>query len=69
MRNIPVDWACRVVDAPEHTHRDKNDPELTHYIGRIKEFGNRALRVILNVENDPPRIVTAYFDRRLKGTA
>jgi transposase len=37
-----------------------------HYIRRIAEFGNRWLRVIVNIESVPERCVTAFFDRRLR---
>jgi hypothetical protein len=43
------------------------DPELVHHIGRIEEHGNRALRVVFNKSVNPVRIVTVYFDRKMKG--
>ena len=46
---------------------DRDDPELMHHVGRIEEHGNRALRVIFNNSMDPVRIVTVYFDRKMKG--
>jgi hypothetical protein len=43
------------------------DPQLTHYVGRIAEYGNRPLRVVFNARANPARIVTVYFDRKMKG--
>jgi hypothetical protein len=45
---------------------DRTDPELMHHVGRIKENGNRALRVVFNNSASPVRIVTVYFGRKLK---
>jgi len=38
--------------------------ELEHRLAAIPEFGNRVLRVIVNTSAIPPRVITAYFDRR-----
>jgi hypothetical protein len=56
----------QVLDSPELVEVDPTDPELTHLVGRIKEHGNRALRVVFNNSAKPVRIVTVYFDRKLK---
>jgi hypothetical protein len=52
---------------PHLVEADHDDPELVHHVGRIKEHGNRALRVVFNKSVGPVRIVTAYFDRKMKG--
>lgn len=46
------------------TEADSVDPTLQHHLARISEFEHRVLRVIINVEKSPPRVVTAFFDRR-----
>ena len=66
-RKIPASWIDRAIAAPELTYRDEIDPGLTHYLKTIPEFGNRVLRVIMNTEADPQRLVTFYFDRKMKG--
>ena len=63
-RKIELTWMERVVDAPEATEADPVDPDLEHRLARIPEWGNRVLRVIVNGKTVPPRIVTAFFDRR-----
>ncbi len=40
---------------------------LTHALRAIPEFGDRVLRVIYNRTKHPPHIVTAFFDRSMKG--
>lgn len=66
-REIPAEWLERVLDAPARTEPDKDDPQLTHHLGVIPEHGNRVLRVVFNSVVTPVRIVTAYFDRTMKG--
>lgn len=67
-RRIPVAWLERVLHAPDRVEADPADPALDHRIGRIAEHGNRALRVVVTRDTDPLRIVTAFFDRRLRTT-
>jgi hypothetical protein len=38
----------------------------THYIKAIPEHGGRFLRVVINHQVEPPRVVTLFFDRRLR---
>ena len=66
-REIATTWVVRVLAAPERTERDRSDPELMHALGRIAERDGRVLRVVYNAVVQPPRIVTAYFDRRERG--
>ena len=66
-RQIRIAWLEQVLDSPEVVEADRDDPQLVHHIGRIKEHGNRALRVVFNKAMGPARIVTVYFDRKMKG--
>jgi hypothetical protein len=63
-RKIEMTWVDRILDSPEAIEADPVDPELEHRLARIPEWGNRVLRVIVNRTATPPRIVTAFFDRR-----
>jgi hypothetical protein len=56
-----------LLEWPELVQHDANDPQPTHHVGRIKDYGDRALRVVPNSQANPVRIVTAYFDRKMKG--
>lgn len=66
-RNISLEWINRVLSNPQRTEPDPEDPELCHALGTIPEYGNRVLRVVYNETVSPWRIVSAHFDRRLKG--
>ena len=63
-RQIQLEWLEKTLSTPEWTEKDMVDDELEHRLARIEEFGGRVLRVIVNAYAVPPRIVTAYFDRR-----
>lgn len=66
-RDIDLAWISRVVQHPIKTHPDLLDPEAMHALAKIPERGDRVLRVIYNPTVSPWRIVTAFFDRRMKG--
>jgi Domain of unknown function (DUF4258) len=63
-RHIALAWVEHAFGAPEATEADPVDPDLEHRLARIAEWGNRVLCVIVNGKTTPPRIVTAFFDRR-----
>jgi uncharacterized DUF497 family protein len=65
-RNIPLEWVERVFRAPQWIEKDQIDNHLEHRLGRISEFEERVLRVIVNIKTIPMRIITVYFDRRRK---
>ena len=66
-RGIDPAWVALTLGLPEATLRDARDPQLTHALRRIPEHGGRVLRVVYTRRTDPPRVVTAYFDRTLRG--
>ncbi len=63
-RRIPREWMEQVLRKPEGTEKDRIDENLEHRLGRIADFENHVLRVIVNIKVTPPRVVTVYFDRR-----
>jgi hypothetical protein len=63
-RRIARAWVEKAMNAPDATEPDAVDPDLEHRLARIPEWGNRVLRMIVNAKRTPPRIVTAFFDRR-----
>jgi hypothetical protein len=65
-REIPVAWLERVLNSPQRVEADADDAKLEHRLGRIREHGNRVLRVVVNKSARPPRIVTLYFDRTMR---
>lgn len=57
-------WIAMTILIPDYTEFI-SDEEL-HYIKQINEFGNRYLRVVVNPYSQPKRIITLFFDRRIK---
>jgi len=66
-RSIKREWLDRVLAHPELVEKDRDDPEITHALGKISEHGGRMLRVVYNGTKKPMKIVTVYFDRAMKG--
>ncbi len=66
-RQIEPEWIGRVLAQPERSEQDSADASLTHALARIEERDLRVLRVVYNASVDPPRVITAYFDRRQRG--
>nr|VFK78176.1 MAG: protein of unknown function (DUF4258) [Candidatus Kentron sp. SD] len=63
-RGIRREWVERTIQIPDRVE-DHGDG-TRHFIKRIPEFGNRWLRVVVNVTLHPKKRVTAFFDRRLR---
>ena len=63
-RGISREWAERALNQPDTTEDHKDGTR--HFIKQIPEFGNRWLRVVINVTIQPNKGVTAFFDRRLR---
>ncbi len=63
-RQIPLAWMEQAFHNPERVESDNVDEDLEHRLARIPGFGDRVLRVIVNIRQTPPRIVTVFFDRR-----
>lgn len=63
-RQIARSRVERALEAPELIEADPVDSELEHRVTCVPEFQNRVLRVIVNTKKTPPRVVTAFFDRR-----
>ena len=66
-RKIPISYVERVIKNPELIHLDVNDTHLEHRLGVIEEYEDRVLRVIINKNTKPIKIITAYFDRKMRG--
>lgn len=66
-RGIPLEWMERAFAEPEQIFPDPEDAQVERRFRRIPEFGDRVLRVAVNVTVDPERIVSVFFDRNMKG--
>ena len=63
-RNIKEEWVRKTSNFPDMIERE--DDGTAHYMKKINEYGNRWLRVIVNEQAHPSKIITAFFDRRLR---
>jgi hypothetical protein len=66
-REIPVEWLERTLSAPELVLPDPDDVAVERRFRRIPEFGGRVLRVAVNTTVEPNRVVSVFFDRKMKG--
>ena len=62
-RGIGVRQIAQTLGQPDRVEVDRDDPAIRH---AIRRFGRVFLRVVYNYTADPPRIVTAFFDRRIR---
>jgi hypothetical protein len=62
-RGIGVRQIEQTLTKPDRTELDRADPEIRH---AVRRFGRVVLRVVYNHVVTPPRVVTAFFDRRLR---
>lgn len=66
-RKIPEEWVQITVAAPALRIPDPDDSEVERFFRRIPENGDRVLRVAVNTTVTPWRVVSAFFDRGMKG--
>lgn len=66
-REIRESWVELTLNDPEST--EFRDDGTIHYIRAIDEFGGRYFRVVVNPNVTPRRIVTLFFDRRVRRNA
>ena len=63
---IRIEWMKQVIQEPERIELDRVDPELEHRLGRIQAYENRVLRVVVKRDTNALRIITFYFDRKMR---
>ena len=68
-RAIRSEWVERVVAAPASRMPGPNDAEVERFFGSIAERDGRALRVVVSTHAVPWRVVSAFFDRNMRGEA
>ena len=63
-RGILREWIDIAINKPDFT--EIRDDGTMHYIRSIPEYGGRFLRVVVNPSTQPIRIITLFFDRRIR---
>jgi uncharacterized DUF497 family protein len=66
-REIPIAWVARAFNQPELRLPDPDDATVERRYRKIPEFGGRVLRVAVNTTVEPNRVVSVFFDRKMKG--
>ena len=66
-REVSPDWVRQAVAAPDLRAPNPNDPDSEFFFRRALEQGDRVLRVVVNTNAAPWRVVTVYFDRSMRG--
>ncbi len=66
-RNLLLRWIQDAVEHPDKTEPDETDEELQIAFKKIQDANDKILKVVYNKTVSPIRIVTAHFDRRMKG--
>ena len=66
-REIPLEWVERTFAMPELILPDSYDATVERRFRKIPEFGGRVLRVAVNTAVEPNRVVSIFFDRKMKG--
>ena len=66
-RQISVVWLERVLAHPSLIEPSTTDPALESRFAKIPEHDDRVLRVVVNKQAVPERVVSVYFDRTMKG--
>ena len=64
-RKILEEWVWRAISTPD-SKKKHADGDTMHYEKAILERGGRVLHVVVNQNVQPHRIVTVFFDRRLR---
>ena len=65
-REIPIEWVERTWSTPELVLLDPEDARVERRFRRIPEYGGRVLRVAVNTAVAPNRVVSVFFDRKMK---
>ena len=63
-RNISETWVKLAMEEPKM--KESKDDGTVHYVKAIEEHEGRHLRVVVNTYANPWRVVTVFFDRRLR---
>ncbi len=63
-RNISESWVWRTINESDDTFT--SDDGNSHFTKAIAERENRILHVVVDSAVSPKRIITLFFDRRLR---
>lgn len=67
-RAIAIEWVEDAVSEPDLRTPDPADSEVERFYRRVPQRDDRVLRVVVNTRFAPWRIVSVFFDRRMRRT-
>ena len=65
-REIPVEWIRLTLEDPDRREADRREVGVELFYAKIAAYENRVLKVVVNVQVDPWRVMSVYFDRYMK---
>ena len=65
-REIPLEWIRSALEQPDHRQTDRREEGVELFYAKIAAHGNCVLKVVVNVQVDPWRVMSVYFDRSMK---
>ena len=66
-REIEEDWVEHTLDAPLLRVPDPAHDGLERLYRPISDRDGRVLRVVVDTSSDPWRVITVFFDRKMRG--
>ena len=64
-RRLDFEWIRLTMESPQLIENAADGTR--HFLARLPEHEGRVLRVVVNLQVDPPLVVTAFLDRRMRG--
>ena len=65
-REIPLEWIRLTLEDPDRREADRREVGVELFYAKIAAYENRVLKVVVNVQVDPWRVMSVYFDRSMK---
>jgi len=70
-REIDEKWVRMCLEDPQRIEKDKADSAVKHYLKEIPSSDNRVLKVVAKPDETDSGaeflVITAFFERKLKG--
>ena len=66
-RKIAIEWVERTLIKPALVQSDPGTAGLSRLYCPIVEMEGRVLRVVVDLQATPVRIISVFFDRTMKG--
>ncbi len=63
LRNLPLEWIVRAIEAPDRIAPDPRGPGYTRRYRILPEAGERIIRVVCFEDATEIRVLTAFLDR------